>query len=92
MTHSQKKPFCQKSVKPSAMIDPKGNLMTTETNLKTHTINHYKSVLSNMPIHPNLINLKEEKEDISRLRIELAKLNTSNSWNMEDLHSCPASL
>ena len=69
----------------TAMIDAKGNLITSETNLKEHTINHYKSVLSNRPINDNLIHLKDEKEELFRRRVDLAKINKSELWNMEDL-------
>ena len=67
------------------MIDTKGNLITSETNLKKHTINHNKSVLGNRPINDNLIHLKYKKEKVFRRRIDLAKINKSEPWNMEEL-------
>ena len=43
------------------MIDTKGNLNTMETKFKEHTLNHYKSVLSNKQINNNPIHLKDKK-------------------------------
>ena len=69
-----KKSLCPYNKEPPvAMIDQKGNLITSEANLKTHSINHYKSVLSNRPMSDNLNKLKEDKEDLFKRRLELEK-------------------
>ena len=53
--------------------------------MKTHTVEHYKSVLSNRPIKEGFEQLKSDKEELSRLRLEAAKLNKSIPWTLDDL-------
>ena len=81
-----KKRLCPyRKTPPTAMSDPHGNLITCSKNLKTHTVEHYKSVLSNRPIKEGFEQLKSDKEELSRLRLEAAKLNKSIPWTLDDL-------
>ena len=58
----QKKKLCPyKKDPPTAMLDPNGNKITSTTNLKEHTINHYKNVLRNRVIKPGLESLQIAK-------------------------------
>ena len=65
----------KKSLCPYNKEPQKGNLITSEANLKTHSINYYKSVLSNRPMSDNINKLKEYKEDLFKRRLQLAKRN-----------------
>ena len=69
----------------TALLDPNGNLITSAKNLEKHTPNHYKNVLSNRTIKPELNNLQTNKEDLCEERIEIAKNNKSKPWTKEDL-------
>ena len=72
---------------PVSMCDESGNRITSSANLKTHTMKHYKKVLSNRPIKEEFKQIKEEKEELCRRRIEMAKKNKSEPWSMEDLET-----
>ena len=81
-----KKSLCPYNKEPPvAMSDPCGNIITSEANLKKHTINHYISVPENRPMKDNLKDIKEDKEYLCKIRLELAKINKSKAWNIKDL-------
>ena len=67
------------------MLDPNGNLITSAKNLEKHTLNHYKNVLSNRTIKPELKTLQTNKDDLCKERIEIAKNNKYKPWTKEDL-------
>jgi len=70
---------------PTAMCDKSGNRITSSSELKKHTMNHYKEVLSNRPMKPEHKQIKEDKEELCYMRIEEAKKNKSEPWSMVDL-------
>ena len=49
---------------PTAMIDQHGNIVTSAEGIKKETMNHYKKVLSNRPINPELTDLQNKKRRI----------------------------
>ena len=51
-----------KKYPPTVMLDPNGNRITSASNLKEHTINHYKKVLENRTIKPGLESLQTNKQ------------------------------
>ena len=59
--------------------------MTSAEGIQTEALNHYKRVLANRPIQPDLIELKNKKEELCGERIKLAKLNKSAPWTDDDL-------
>jgi hypothetical protein len=83
---AEKKKLCPyKQNPPTAMLDPNGNTIISATDLKDHTINHYKKVLDNRVIKPGLESLQEAKENLLKERIELAKCNKSEPWTKGDI-------
>ena len=59
-----KKKLCPfKENSPTAMLDTIGDTITSESNLKEHTINHYKKALENRVIKPGLESLQATKEN-----------------------------
>ena len=70
---------------PTAMLDPHGNIVTSAEGIQTEALNHYKRVLANRPIQPDLIELKNKKEELCGERIKQAKLNKSAPWTEDDL-------
>ena len=53
-----------KKYPPTVMLDPSGNRITSASNLKEHTINHYRKVLENRTIKPGLESLQKNKENL----------------------------
>ena len=81
-----KKKLCPyKKDPPTAMLDSCGNLVTSAEGIKKITLEHFKNVLGNRPIKKGLEDLKKEKENLCETRIELARLNKSKPWTMENL-------
>ena len=81
-----KKRLCPyKKTTPTAMMDTHGNLINSSENLEKHTVEHYRSVLSNRVMKDGLEQLKDDKEELSKLRLEAAKRNKSNPWTKDDL-------
>ena len=48
-------------------------------------MNHYESMLKNCEMVPSLEYMQKEKEELCSRRIELAKLNKSEPWEMNEL-------
>ena len=69
----------------TAMLDPSGNLITSDKNLEKHTLNHYKNVLRNRTMKSDLKNLQSNKEALCEERMKLATNNKSEPWTKEDL-------
>ena len=68
-----KKKLCPYKKDPkTATLDPKGNIITSLRNLEIHSLNHYRKVLENRPIIPELTNLKTDREKLCELRVEKA--------------------
>lgn len=70
---------------PTAMSDEKGNLVTSAAGIKKLASDHYKKVLDNKPIKEDLKHIQAEKEELSALRLEIAKTKKSPAWNLDDL-------
>ena len=62
-----KKKLCPFKTDPvTAMLNPKGNLVTSSKNLEKHTLEHYKQVLGNRTIKPDLTNRQRKKSYVKR--------------------------
>ena len=70
---------------PTAMVDKKGNLVTSAAGLESLALEHYKNVLHNREINEELKHIQQDKEYLYNLRINIAKANKSEPWNMNDL-------
>ena len=53
--------------------------------MQTHTVEHYKLVLSNRAIKEGFEQLKSDKKELSKLQLEAAKLHKSIPWTLSDL-------
>ena len=67
------------------MIDKTGNLVSSTTGLEVLVIEHYKKVLENSEIKEDLKHIQEDKEELYKNRVDIAKANKSRQWNKEDL-------
>ena len=72
---------------PVGKNDFSGNLITNYEGLKNLYLKTYMHRLRNRPIKTELTEIKKLKEELFEIRIELAKLNKSELWTMEDLES-----
>ena len=70
---------------PHAMVDSKGNIVTSEAGLEKIATDHYKEILGNRDIKENLKQLQTDKEELAALRTNLARANKSKAWTMTDL-------
>ena len=70
---------------PTAMKDPKGNLLTTDTEVKNEAVKHYLRVFKDKPMENKLSHLKQPREDLCKERIEIAKKNKTPPWTKEDV-------
>ena len=70
---------------PTAMNDKNGNLVTTSEGLKKLAMDHFKEVLRNRPIKPELEKYKGEREKLCEERIKIASKNITPDWNEDDV-------
>ena len=61
--------------------------MTSVEGTKNIASDHYTKVLENRPINDKLKHIQTDKEDLFRLRLDLAKANKSKPWEMQDLEA-----
>ena len=72
---------------PSSICDEGGNTITSSEDLKKHTLNHYMKVLENRPMRSEHNEMQKDKEELCKVRIEIAKRNRSEPWNMKELET-----
>ena len=70
---------------PTAMLDSNMHLVTDPYLIEKLALKTYKERLQNRPMKEELIDLKESKEELCQLRLELAGQNKSNPWTMDQL-------
>ena len=70
---------------PVGKKDKSGNVITNHEGLKQLYLNTYVHRLRNRPIKQDYQEIKELKEELFELRLELSNCNQSVPWNMEDL-------
>jgi hypothetical protein len=71
---------------PTAMLDDKGNLVTTNSAIEELTLKMYKERLSNLKIKDDLKVHQVRQEDLCKERLEQAQHNKTPEWTMEDLN------
>ena len=81
----KKKLFPNSRDPPTAMLDPEGNLVTCEKKVEELELNEYKRRLQNRPMKDSLAELKNEKEELCKLRLNLAKQNKTPDWTIDQL-------
>ena len=82
----KKKLSPQCSDPPTAMLDPNGNLVTSMAGVEKLALKHYQNILGNKVMDDDLKHVQEDKEELSALRLDLAKKNKSQDWTMDDLN------
>ena len=70
---------------PVAKKDKNGNIVCNKTELKTLYVNVYQDRLRHRSIPDEYLQLKENKEYLFSLRLELAKNRKSKKWTNDDL-------
>ena len=70
---------------PTAMLNKDGKLVTSKTELKEVTLEHFRKVLENRPIKAELTEYKSEREKICNDIINSAKRNITPDWEEKDV-------
>ena len=70
---------------PTAMVDDKGNLVTSPSRIEEIALETFKERLKNKPIKDNLEKVKNDKEELCRKRLEKARNVKTQPWTMENL-------
>ena len=70
---------------PTAMLDSYGNLITSSHLIEELAVETYKDRLKNRPIKKELSSLKDAKEELCRLRLEIASKNKTPPWTIAQL-------
>ena len=79
-------------IKPTGKNDAKGNIITSPEGLKCLYLETYQQRLRHRTMLEDLKEIKELKETLFKLRINLAKKTRSKPWDMEQLDKVPVSL
>ena len=81
-----KKRLCPRAMDPpSAMLDKEGNLLTSDDAIKERALEVYAERLEANKIYKHFESLEEERNELCKTRLKLAKLNKTKPWSMEDL-------
>ena len=82
---SGKKLFPKSRDPPTAMLDAYGNLVTSQEGIEEEAIKTYKYRLENRPIREDLEDLKNIKDELCDLRLQLARSKYTPDWTMSQL-------
>ena len=83
-----KKKLCPKVKEPpTAMLDNKGNLLTSETAIQDRALEVFAKRLENNKIEEPLKDLEVDTNKLCELRLKLCKTKKSEHWTLEDLKS-----
>ena len=80
----RKFPKCSPAI-PVGKKDKSGNLITNHNGLKDLYLKTYVHRLRNRPIKAEFQGMKELKEELFEMRLNLAKCNKSSPWTLKDL-------
>ena len=72
---------------PSAMTDRKGNLLTSSKAIEERALEVLSDRLKPNEIKDNLKELESETNKLWEIRMQLCKLNKTEPWDKEDLHT-----
>ena len=68
---------------PTAMVNKEGQLITSNEDIKEAAMDHFKEVLKNRPIKPDLQEYKAEREKLCDKRLKIASKNITPDWSAE---------
>ena len=72
---------------PTAMLDQKGNLITSAKAIEALAVETYKKRLENRQIKDALKHIEKDKEELCRLRLKIASRNKTPDWTMDQLET-----
>ena len=72
---------------PTAMLDTKGNIITSATAIEALAVETYKKRLENRSMKDELKDMQNDKEELCKLRLKLASNNKTPDWTMEELET-----
>ena len=72
---------------PTAMLDLKGNLVTSEQAIEALAVETFRKRLENRQIKDNLKNVKDDKEELCKLRLEKAGRRKTPPWTLKQLET-----
>ena len=67
------------------MLDPEGNLLSAPEAIQKAALKTYENRLKNRPIKEGLEQLQKDKEDLCKLRLNIARKNKTEPWTLEQL-------
>ena len=71
---------------PTAMLDPEGNLVKSQDQIKNLAVKAYEKRLENRPMASDLKEMQKDKEKLAEKLMEVAKKNKTPDWSSRDLH------
>ena len=71
---------------PTAIKDPKGNLLIKDTKVKNEAVKHYSRIFEDKPMENKLSHLKQPREDLCKERIKIAKKKKKPSVDKTRCH------
>ena len=81
-----KKNLCPNSrPPPTAMLDSRGNLLTTDLAIEERALEVFENRLEGNNINDNLKTLEADTNKLCELRLKLSKLEKTKPWDIEDL-------
>ena len=66
-------------------MDDHGNIVTSPNGIEKIALETYKKRLENRPMKDNLKGIQEEKENLCKIRLEIAKRTKTAPWTMDNL-------
>ena len=72
---------------PTAMMDSKGNLVTSTAGIEKLATEHFQKVLENRKMKDEPKHIQIDKEELAKHRLDLARDKKSPPWTMEDLET-----
>ena len=83
-----RKKLCPRSRDPpTAMLDTLGNLVTSPAIIEELAMKTFQDRLKNKPIKEGLENVKKDKEELCRRRLEKARNSKTEPWKIEDIEA-----
>ena len=83
-----RKKLCPRSQDPpTAMLDTLGNLVTSPAIIEELAMKTFQDRLKNKPIKEGLENVKKDKEELCRRRLEKARNSKTEPWKIEDIEA-----
>ena len=67
------------------MIDPEGNIHTSQEAIERLALLTYKTRLENRPMRKELLEIQKTKEDLCKVRLQAAQKNKTALWTLQQL-------